>query len=87
MPVRHYCKIVVMKIFFICIFKVPHYFAIPRNFFDPAGFATAGNSPPTATIASPSSSLRWKVGDTVSFSGGATDAQSGTLPASALLCR
>jgi glucose/arabinose dehydrogenase len=45
---------------------------------------TAGNSPPTATIASPSSSLRWKVGDTVSFSGGATDAQSGTLPASAL---
>ena len=45
---------------------------------------TACNSPPTATIASPSSSLRWKVGDTVSFSGGATDAQSGTLPASAL---
>jgi glucose/arabinose dehydrogenase len=45
---------------------------------------TAGNTPPTATIASPSSSLRWKVGDTISFSGGATDAQSGTLPASAL---
>jgi glucose/arabinose dehydrogenase len=45
---------------------------------------TAGNTPPTATIAGPSSSLRWKVGDTVSFSGGATDAQSGTLPASAL---
>ena len=45
---------------------------------------TAGNSPPTATIASPSSSLRWKVGDTASFSGGATDAQSGTLPTSAL---
>ena len=45
---------------------------------------TAGNSPPTATISSPASSLRWKVGDTVSFSGGATDPQSGTLPASAL---
>jgi len=45
---------------------------------------TAGNTPPTATISTPSSSLRWKVGDTVSFSGGATDAQSGTLPASAL---
>jgi glucose/arabinose dehydrogenase/PKD repeat protein len=45
---------------------------------------TAGNSAPTATISSPASSLRWKVGDTVSFSGGATDPQSGTLPASAL---
>ena len=45
---------------------------------------TAGNTPPTATISSPASSLRWKVGDTVSFSGGATDPQSGTLPASAL---
>ena len=45
---------------------------------------TAGNTPPMATIVSPSSSLRWKVGDTVGFSGGATDAQSGTLPASAL---
>ena len=45
---------------------------------------TAGNTAPTATIASPASSLRWKVGDTVSFSGGATDPQSGTLPASAL---
>jgi glucose/arabinose dehydrogenase len=45
---------------------------------------TAGNTAPTATISSPASSLRWKVGDTVSFSGGATDPQSGTLPASAL---
>ena len=45
---------------------------------------TAGNSAPTATISSPASSLRWKVGDAVSFSGGATDPQSGTLPASAL---
>jgi glucose/arabinose dehydrogenase len=45
---------------------------------------TAGNTAPTATITSPASSLRWKVGDTVSFSGGATDPQNGTLPASAL---
>jgi glucose/arabinose dehydrogenase/PKD repeat protein len=45
---------------------------------------TAGNTPPTATISSPSSSLRWKVDDLISFSGGATDPQSGTLPASAL---
>jgi glucose/arabinose dehydrogenase/PKD repeat protein len=45
---------------------------------------TAGNTAPTATISTPASSLRWKVGDTVAFSGGATDPQSGTLPASAL---
>jgi glucose/arabinose dehydrogenase len=45
---------------------------------------TAGNTAPTATITSPAASLRWKVGDTVSFSGGASDPQDGTLPASAL---
>jgi len=44
---------------------------------------TAGNTPPTATIASPSASLTWKVGDVVTFSGSATDAQDGALPASA----
>jgi glucose/arabinose dehydrogenase len=45
---------------------------------------TVGNSPPTATISSPASTLRWKVGDTISFSGAASDPQQGTLPASAL---
>ena len=45
---------------------------------------TAGNTAPTATIDSPTSSLTWKVGDTISFSGHATDAQDGSLPASAL---
>jgi hypothetical protein len=35
-------------------------------------------------IVSPSSSLTWKVGDTINFSGHATDAQDGPLPASAL---
>jgi uncharacterized repeat protein (TIGR01451 family) len=45
---------------------------------------SADNTPPTATILSPSTSLTWKVGDVISFSGGATDAQQGTLPASAL---
>jgi PKD repeat protein len=45
---------------------------------------TVGNTPPTATITSPASSLRWKVGDSVSFSGGATDTQDGTLAASRL---
>jgi PKD domain-containing protein/glucose/sorbosone dehydrogenase len=45
---------------------------------------TAGNTAPTAAIDSPSPSLTWKVGDTIKFSGHATDAQDGTLPASAL---
>jgi PKD repeat protein len=45
---------------------------------------TAGNTAPTAAIDSPASSLTWKVGDTINFSGHASDAQDGTLPASAL---
>jgi glucose/arabinose dehydrogenase len=45
---------------------------------------TAGNTPPTATIASPSPGVTWKVGDTIAFSGAATDEQDGTLPPSAL---
>jgi glucose/arabinose dehydrogenase/Ca2+-binding RTX toxin-like protein len=45
---------------------------------------SAGNTPPTATINSPLSSTQWKVGDTISFSGSATDQQDGTLPASRL---
>jgi hypothetical protein len=45
---------------------------------------TAGNTAPTAVIDSPTSSLTWKVGDTITFSGHATDVQDGTLPASAL---
>jgi glucose/arabinose dehydrogenase len=45
---------------------------------------TAGNSPPVPTINTPSSATRWKVGDTISFSGSATDAQDGTEPASRL---
>jgi glucose/arabinose dehydrogenase/PKD repeat protein len=45
---------------------------------------TAGNTAPTAVIDSPASSLTWKVGDTISFSGHATDPQDGALPASAL---
>jgi glucose/arabinose dehydrogenase len=45
---------------------------------------TAGNTAPAAVIDSPPSSLTWKVGDTINFSGHATDAQDGTLPASAL---
>jgi len=44
----------------------------------------AGNTPPAPTISSPSSTLTWKVGDPISFSGGATDAQDGTIPATGL---
>jgi hypothetical protein len=39
---------------------------------------------PVATISAPGTSARWAVGDTVTFSGRATDRQQGTLPASAL---
>jgi glucose/arabinose dehydrogenase len=45
---------------------------------------TAGNTAPNPVIDSPPSTLTWKVGDTINFSGHATDAQDGTLPASAL---
>jgi glucose/arabinose dehydrogenase len=44
----------------------------------------AGNTPPTATISSPSAGFTWKVGDPIAFAGSATDAQDGTLPAAAL---
>jgi glucose/arabinose dehydrogenase len=43
----------------------------------------ASNTAPTATIAAPSDTT-WAVGDVINFSGSATDAQDGTLPASAL---
>src|SRR4029450_1564343 len=45
---------------------------------------TVGNTAPVPVIDSPSSSLTWKVGDTISFAGHASDAQDGTLPASGL---
>ena len=45
---------------------------------------TVGNSPPTATISTPTPGTTWKVGDVISFSGSATDPQQGTLPSSAL---
>ena len=43
-----------------------------------------GNTPPTATISAPATGTTWKVGDAITFAGGATDAQDGALPASAL---
>jgi glucose/arabinose dehydrogenase/PKD repeat protein len=48
---------------------------------------TAGNTAPTVVIDTPSASTTWKVGDTVPFSGHATDPQDGTLPASGLSWR
>ena len=45
---------------------------------------SAGNTPPTAVIDTPTAGTTWKVGDVINFSGHATDAQSGTLGASAL---
>src|SRR6266508_2864550 len=42
---------------------------------------------PSPVIDAPASSLTWAVGDTISFSGHATDPQDGTLPASALTWR
>ena len=55
-----------------------------------AGVATdtvtisVGNQSPTATIAAPSASLKYKVGDVIAYSGSATDPEQGALPASAL---
>jgi hypothetical protein len=46
-----------------------------------------GNTPPRATIISPAAGTTWKVGDVIQFAGGATDAQDGPLPASALSWR
>jgi hypothetical protein len=45
---------------------------------------TVTNTPPSPTIAAPAAGTTWKVGDVISFSGSATDAQDGSLPASAL---
>jgi glucose/arabinose dehydrogenase len=44
----------------------------------------AGNTAPTATITSPSGGLTWKVGDSISFAGSASDPDDGSLPASSL---
>ncbi|TCC64536.1 PKD domain-containing protein [Kribbella pittospori] len=42
------------------------------------------NTAPTALITSPGPATTWKVGDTISFAGTATDPEQGTLPGSAL---
>jgi glucose/arabinose dehydrogenase/PKD repeat protein len=45
---------------------------------------SAGNTAPSATIDTPLPTTTWKVGDTISFSGSATDPQDGALGASNL---
>ena len=42
-----------------------------------------GNSPPTAFIDAPGASLQWQVGQSITFSGHATDPDQGALPPSA----
>ena len=42
------------------------------------------NQPPLPVIDAPTATLRWKVGDAISFSGHATDPEQGSLPASSL---
>ena len=46
--------------------------------------AEATNRPPSPVIDTPASTLTWKVGDAVAFTGHASDPEQGTLPASAL---
>jgi glucose/arabinose dehydrogenase len=43
-----------------------------------------GNSAPVVTIDAPTTSVNWKVGDVVSFSGSATDQEDGTLAAASM---
>jgi glucose/arabinose dehydrogenase len=45
---------------------------------------TANNTPPVPVISAPPAGTTWKVGDLISFSGSANDAQDGPLPDSAL---
>jgi glucose/arabinose dehydrogenase len=45
--------------------------------------AGLANTPPTATIETPSAGTTWRVGEQIDFSGSSTDAEDGPLPASA----
>jgi PKD repeat protein len=51
---------------------------------DTVTITVTGNTAPTATITAPTAGTTWRVGDLISFSGSATDAQDGNLPASSL---
>ena len=45
---------------------------------------SVGNTAPQPSITTPAASLTWAVGDVIAFSGGATDDEDGTVPASSL---
>jgi hypothetical protein len=45
---------------------------------------TVTNNPPVPSITAPASTVTYAVGDTIAFSGGATDKEDGTIPASGL---
>jgi glucose/arabinose dehydrogenase len=49
-----------------------------------AVLVTPNNTPPVPTIQSPSATTSWRVGQAISFSGSATDAEDGAVPAAAL---
>ena len=72
-------------------YTIPNSYTVRLRVTDPGAASatssvviTAGDSPPMATIASPAPTFTWKVGDTINFSGSATDAKDGALPAPAL---
>jgi uncharacterized repeat protein (TIGR01451 family) len=46
---------------------------------------TANNTPPVANIATPTAGTTWRVGETIGFSGSASDQQQGTLPPSSFV--
>ena len=48
---------------------------------------TSGNSAPTPVIDSPGASFKWKAGETINFSGHATDPEDGALAAARLSWR
>jgi hypothetical protein len=49
-----------------------------------ANLSWSAGSPPQPQILTPAAGTTWQVGDTISFTGSATDPEDGTLPASAL---
>ena len=72
-------------------FTKPGTFTVTLKVTDPQGASgadtatvNAANTPPVPTINTPSASLHWSVGQSISFSGSATDAEDGALPASSL---
>ncbi|MDB5104047.1 MAG: Por secretion system C-terminal sorting protein [Fibrobacteres bacterium] len=51
---------------------------------DAATLTVTSNQRPVPTIAAPASTLKWSAGQTITYSGSATDAEDGTLPATSL---